>query len=515
MPRRLALPSAVVALVAVAGAPALGGGFLSDDHHVVERGQLIGAWRNLPVIWSHDAMWNSDLGAFAKTSPLDTYRPVTMTTFVLDHAIWGKRPLGYHLTSLLLHLGCVALLCVFARRAAGEAAAASAALLLGLHPVASEAWVWINGRSDLLATLLVLAALLALERGEGAAPRPTGRGASPREAGRPRPSAVATAALLALGACLAKETAVVAVALLALRPRWPAEAGDVPALRLRRPAALAALGAAGALYLVLRALALGGMRVAGSGAHVGAALRALPAVLGIGALDLALPRHAAPRFLAEDVAALGTVGATAIAVAITAAAILLWRARRRAPLLAWAAAAYLACVAPGALTVSFRWQGQGRYFYLPLALIAVPLAHAATRAARGRRPWLAVAVAYALLLVVQLQSSIAAMRDDDAAAQAALEEFPDRSHGWEGVSRLRCGAGRQADGLRLLERAYAIAPHDARRLHNLAVCAFRSGEHARALALNLAGQREFPGDANFRHGATLARVKLGDGLGAI
>ena len=48
----------------------------------------------------------------------NVFRPVVNLSFALDHALWGFRPVGYHLTSVLLHALNVALLFVLARRLA-------------------------------------------------------------------------------------------------------------------------------------------------------------------------------------------------------------------------------------------------------------------------------------------------------------------------------------------------------------------------------------------------------------
>ena len=42
----------------------------------------------------------------------NVFRPVVSLSFALDHALWGFRPVGYHLTSVLLHALNVALLFV-------------------------------------------------------------------------------------------------------------------------------------------------------------------------------------------------------------------------------------------------------------------------------------------------------------------------------------------------------------------------------------------------------------------
>jgi protein O-mannosyl-transferase len=489
----------VIAVTAAAGAPALRGGFVTDDHHVIERGRLIGSWRRLGDLWTHDTMHNSDLAGDSRRGQLDTYRPLTMTTFVLDHALWGVVPTGYHLTNLILHLVCVALVFVLAKRALGrEGPAAAAALLFGLHPVTSEAWVWINGRSDIVATLFFLGAALLAERCE----RATG--------GRAVAAAVAMAVCI-LGACLAKETAFIAAALAFVRPRLPVEEAGPP-LRARRPAVIAGAVAAVAIGLGLRVHALAGLSVTWGTTHLVEAARALPVLLGLGTLDVLVPRHTAPRLFAEDISDLGPAGQAllaALAVVAVAAAI---RARRRAPWLVWGVLGYAACVAPGALTVPLRWDGQGRYFYLPLAIAAGPVVGSALLSVprAAKRAVGALCTAWGLTLIVLLQATILAFRSDMALGRAAIEEFPERSHGWGRTGVELCRAGRVNEGMPMIQRALEIAPSDPQWLYHLATCAFDAGQFARALDLNLRGQGASPQDPRFRCGAAHARMSLGD-----
>ena len=68
----------VAPLAAYATAP--WSGFVWDDHKVIEHGRLIGSLRNLPVLFGHDAMYNSDGGRFEARAAIDTYRPLTLST---------------------------------------------------------------------------------------------------------------------------------------------------------------------------------------------------------------------------------------------------------------------------------------------------------------------------------------------------------------------------------------------------------------------------------------------------
>ena len=57
----------------------------------------------------------------------------------LDDALWERAAAGFHLTNLLLHLGCCALVFALARRAgAGPVAAGLASLLFGTWPRSTE-----------------------------------------------------------------------------------------------------------------------------------------------------------------------------------------------------------------------------------------------------------------------------------------------------------------------------------------------------------------------------------------
>jgi hypothetical protein len=184
----------VVATLAVYSSAARSG-FVSDDHQVIERGRLIGRVANIPQLFTHNAMWNSDGGAFAKEATVDTYRPLTLATFFIERAMFGIKPGPYHLVSVFIHLVNVLLLFALGGRLGlSRLAAAAGALLFAVHPAISEAVHWVNGRSDPLCLLFFLAGvfnwLAWLKRPEGH--------------GYGRMAAVAWLALLAT---LCKETA--------------------------------------------------------------------------------------------------------------------------------------------------------------------------------------------------------------------------------------------------------------------------------------------------------------------
>jgi len=104
------------------------------------------------------------------------YRPVVVVSYLLDAWLFGPgSAIGPHAMNVLYHLlttlgvGLLALR-LLGRSTEGELAAIAAATLFAVHPIHTESVSWVAGRSDLLATLLLVPALhLALRfRDEGA-----------------------------------------------------------------------------------------------------------------------------------------------------------------------------------------------------------------------------------------------------------------------------------------------------------------------------------------------------------
>jgi tetratricopeptide (TPR) repeat protein len=160
---------AVAFLVVLLYLPALGNGFVNwdDDIYVYANPQL----RSIAP--------PSLLRAFTHIHPPSgNWHPLTMVSHAVDYAMWGLRPLGHHLTSILLH-GCnaalVVLLAVRLLQARGcalskqgmLAAGVVAGLLFGLHPLHVESVAWVSERKDLLAALFYLLGVLSYLRYAG------------------------------------------------------------------------------------------------------------------------------------------------------------------------------------------------------------------------------------------------------------------------------------------------------------------------------------------------------------
>lgn len=252
--RRAHLILALLVALCAAGTHlrALSADLLFDDRALIRENarlhvQSLSAWGELLTSgwWEgegHDLLW----------------RPLTMATFAVQ-TTWGAGPRALHAVNLLLHAAVTVLVFFLAlgMPAAGRASpmrlgtALGAALLFGVHPLASEAVTLVVGRADLLVALATLGTLLALRRWRWQSRRPR---------------LLALAAILTAAACLAKENGFVMplLALMALAP-WarPVDTqapagGRLRAWRESWPAMVAVLLPA-ALVLILRVSILGGL----------------------------------------------------------------------------------------------------------------------------------------------------------------------------------------------------------------------------------------------------------------
>lgn len=92
------------------------------------------------------------------------YAPLTILSYMIDHALWGLRPTGYHLENILLHAANGLLFYTLLRRLSfSDWQAGAAAWIFLLHPVQVETVAWVSQRKSLLAMCFFLAALLCYQ----------------------------------------------------------------------------------------------------------------------------------------------------------------------------------------------------------------------------------------------------------------------------------------------------------------------------------------------------------------
>ncbi|HZV81292.1 MAG TPA: tetratricopeptide repeat protein [Geobacteraceae bacterium] len=142
----------ILLLVVITGAlywQTLGYDFLrnwDDNHYILENADIQGfGWDRIRAVFTKYYVGN--------------YAPVHLLSYMVDYALWGLHPGGYHLTNLLLHTANGLLLYrLFHRLTANRLAAWSGAALFLLHPVQVESVVWISQRKNLLAMFFFLLA---------------------------------------------------------------------------------------------------------------------------------------------------------------------------------------------------------------------------------------------------------------------------------------------------------------------------------------------------------------------
>ena len=156
--RRLLWRSVLVCLPLLVYLNSLQNPFHYDDLHSIVENPHIRELRNIPAFFVDPTLFSAESGNAM-------YRPLLLSSFALNYAISGHQVWSYHLGSILLHLGCVLLVWEIGRMLLGsDAAAGTAALVFGLHPINTEPLNYISSRSEVLAGLFLLLGLWAFLR---------------------------------------------------------------------------------------------------------------------------------------------------------------------------------------------------------------------------------------------------------------------------------------------------------------------------------------------------------------
>jgi protein O-mannosyl-transferase len=199
------------------------------------------------------------------------YRPLTVLSFALDHALHGENPAGYHLTNAVLHtLNALLLLALLRQRRTDVLVALLLSAAWALHPRLTEAAGWVSGRTDVLATTFCFLALLV-------------------HRSRSFKRSLASAGLLFLGLA-SKEVALAGVAALAVKELcWRAPGSREPGAWKRGLVFTLPLFGALLAYGGLRLSALAGTKPLHIPLSLGERLGAVVEALGRYAFDLAVP----------------------------------------------------------------------------------------------------------------------------------------------------------------------------------------------------------------------------------
>ena len=142
--------------------------FVYDARMQILSGDFIHDWRNWPAVLT---------GRVLGMDVLDFNRPAMLASLMLDAAVWGRDPFGYHLTSVLVHVANVLLVWLVIREMTDAEGGTEqvlapllAALVFALHPIVTEAVCEPTFREDLLVALCTLSALVFAMRHDPATP---------------------------------------------------------------------------------------------------------------------------------------------------------------------------------------------------------------------------------------------------------------------------------------------------------------------------------------------------------
>lgn len=469
----LLLVVACLAAYALHGGPTgyLGGAFSADfafdDLHLIVTNDRLDRPGGALDGFTGDYYASTARSASGEARALGYYRPIAVFSNWVDRQTWDLNPLGFHLTSWLLHLGVVLAFWAFLRLVLRrDDLPLAAALLFAVHPVHPESVTFISGRVDPLAALFGVLSLLVLARSWHPAGDRPGRGAYVASMG------------LFLAALLSKEMAVTFPAAVFLVEGLTAPEDR----RCWKRALRRTLPYVGVLvvYLGIRSAALGTLTSAEGG--VATPLPVLwPRVATVVTTYLGLLLWPPFGFNVEPSLSLpqgvtaGVILRTLVPLAVAAVGIVP-AVRRRVPAVSLGLLWMLAALVPVSQLVPVETLIGERYLYIPSLGACLALASGIAFAARGNRPVLwgvvgLVAVAYAANTVHRNQY----WQDNLVFWEAKTELQPGSAEAWSAVGIEYAVRGRPLDAKNAYDRALGLDPDHLEVLNNYAVLLLDNG----------------------------------------
>lgn len=452
--------------------PKFWNGFVYDDIFVFVVNDTIHDPANIPSLFTHNAIW---VAGRVDPMVIDTYRPLTLTTFALDSIWTGRNPFGYHVVNLLLHLACIVLVYAVARvamRPQNRRFAWVPAAWFGLSPWLGEAHIWINGRSDPLCALFVLGSVLLWDRALT----------------QKRWQLHAAAAALMFGALLCKE---VALGVLPSFLLWPSLQRLNLSARQRIVALWSPTLGAGA-YLVVRLAVLGGLKSHQDTAQLSEAVSNF-GLLFFDALRAAVaPSPPYLRSMVESYIGIPEAvrwAALAGALVVIALAISM---RRRHGALAWSVVFFAGALAPASLITTLIWPGFGRYLYLPLAGLSIGVVDTLSTGLERMGAFGKPSTKRIILVGVGLYLAGSAFllhrfardfRDDGALYGAVIQNVPEQAYGHAYLGMSLVTRGHADAAVDYLREAVRIQPLEPKYRFFLGQALVRTGGQQEAAGL--------------------------------
>lgn len=454
----------VCATAACLYANALANGFALDDNDVIARNPLVHTPTGVVRAFAH-SYWPESTGA-------GQYRPLAIGSFALDWSLGHGAPMWLHAVNVAWHVAACLLVWWLLSSMLSRRAAAAGALVFAVHPVHVEAVANLVGRSELMCTAFVLAALLAHRRGRWTAIAWYAAALASKETG------IAFLVIAAAADLLFAPHAAVA------DTQQPADADAPAAGSGRRRRLYAGYLAVTALYAIGLAVVFHGrpmVRVAAPWAHspTGARLLTALSTVVVYLQLMVFPLHLHVDYMPQVVQiAYGPTARVLVGAAILAiAGLIAIVARRTAPVLVFAVVVAAAAVAPVAnLLFPSGIVVAERTLYLPSVGLAIAVGWAWDGLERWTAPsrwkrWVSGAAGARSLASVAAVVVLAALaartwirtpiwRDNKSAMIASLHDEPESYRAHERAADVLARAGDTTAALREYQRARALYPRD-------------------------------------------------------
>ncbi len=151
---------ALLAVTAAAYSGVVNAGYILDDGPLAVGNATLDA-----PTWS--AVFLTDLWAGVGNAGSGYHRPLMTVSLLADRLLTGSQPWAAHLQSLGWHLAAIIAAYAAVVQRAPPAGALLAAGLFALHPLQSEAVIWVSARNDLMGAAFIFATLAIAGASDG------------------------------------------------------------------------------------------------------------------------------------------------------------------------------------------------------------------------------------------------------------------------------------------------------------------------------------------------------------
>ena len=454
--------------------------FVFDDRPFILQNPWLLSWRFTPRFFT------AHLVAFLHPHSQGTYyRPCLLLWLLIQRKLWNLNPMGWHLSTLTLHVLAALSVYLLAREILGcRFSAGVAALVFALHPAHVESTAWIMGLPDPLFALFAVSAMVChIHRRQNQ--------------GRSRKVWATASLLLYAAAILTKEVALTLPTLIfAFEWIFPLEPVAAPngskGLAERfRDAFIPTLGYWGvtAVYLAARWAAIGGLSHPLTPLSWQTMVATWPMVLWSHLKVLVWPVGLSPFYDVPYTANFGLMDFVLPLVAVAAGVLILLRLGWKSPRVAFAA---IWLLLPMALLLNLRVFPAGefvhdRFMYFSSVGFSLLIALAAERLAaspafpfsiRSRQ-----AITVAALGIILGGATVYYCRfwaNDWVLYGRALAIAPGNNLATNNLAADLSDVGRYDEAIALYERILARSPDYALAQYNLGYCQYRSGRFEEA-----------------------------------